>query len=150
MNESTIQVLNPSSIGDACATVASYLSQQAWENAAGERLQWEVVIQPVTNQRVRTPTQNNCLHKWLGMVAETLNDAGLDMKTVIKPEVSIPWSKTSAKEFLWRPIQEAYTGENSTTKPSTKEYPVIADTIARHLGSKFGVTLPAWPTRFGE
>ena len=147
VNEATIQVLGPDRVADALATAANMLNQMAWENAAGERLRYEIEIRPATGERVRTPAQNNALHKWLAMVAETLNAAGLDMKKVLRPEVSIPWSKASAKEFLWRPIQKVYTGKESSTEPSTKEYPVVAETIARHLGEKHGVTLPEWPTR---
>lgn len=99
----------------------------------------------VTTERNRTRKQNNALHKWLGELADALNDAGLDMRRVIKQEVDIPWTLHSAKEFLWRPIQQAMTGHTSTTQPSTKDYIVIQDTLIAHLSRKFGVSVE-WPS----
>lgn len=92
----------------------------------------------------RTGLQNNSLHLYLSMLADELNDAGLDMKKTLKPEVEIPWTLESAKEFLWRPIQKALTRKDSTTKPTTKDYVYIYEVLSRHLVDKFGVNVP-WP-----
>jgi hypothetical protein len=97
--------------------------------------------------KTRTPQQNKCLHGWLNSVAEALNDAGLDMKKTLKPAVEIPWTGPSAKEFLWRPIQEVLANVESTTDASTKEYILISEVITRHLGDKHGVSIPPWPTQ---
>ncbi|MCA9367778.1 hypothetical protein KC887_05990 [Candidatus Kaiserbacteria bacterium] len=94
-----------------------------------------------------TQRQFSALHVWCGQVAETLNNAGLDMKAVIKPEVSIDWNKHTVKEYLYKPILSAMTGKDSTTKQDTSEPNAVANTIARHLGEKFGVVLPEWPNR---
>lgn len=99
----------------------------------------------VAGSKTRTSKQNNALHKFLQDLADTLNEAGLDMKTVLKPEVDIPWSQNSAKEFLWRPIQQVMTGKDSTTEPTTKDYLAIQETLIRHLSSKFGVSVD-WPS----
>lgn len=96
--------------------------------------------------RQRTLTQNRALHKYCDMLADALNDAGYDMKKVIKQEVDIPWSQQSAKEFLWRPIQKAVTGIDSTTKPETSQYSAIYEVLNRHMAQKFGVSVP-WPTK---
>ena len=96
--------------------------------------------------RQRTLTQNRALHKYCSMLADALNDAGYDMKKVIKQEVDIPWSQQSAKEFLWRPIQKAVTGIDSTTKPETSQYSAIYEVLNRHMAQKFGVSVP-WPTK---
>lgn len=96
--------------------------------------------------RQRTLTQNRALHKYCDMLADALNDAGYDMKKVIKQEVDIPWSQQSAKEFLWRPIQKAVTGIDSTTKPETSQYSAIYEVLDRHMAQKFGVSVP-WPTK---
>ena len=95
----------------------------------------------------RTPTQNASMHKWFELVADTLNNAGLDMKRVLKPDVDIPWTKTSVKEFIWRPIQEAMFDKESTTEANKVEYGEIEEVIRRHLAQKHGVSLPPWPTR---
>jgi hypothetical protein len=137
---------------------------QRWQLDTGEKIQFFVqhitqmmqsghpatveFIKPEPGQR--TPTQNNCLHQWLGQVAEILNTAGLDQRAVLKVDAEIPWSQHSTKSQLWVPVQKALTGHESTTECSTTDYPAICETITRHLGQKFGVVLPPWPTRFNN
>jgi hypothetical protein len=101
------------------------------------------VIECKTDKQ-RTNKQNNALHKFLSDLAQTLNDAGLDQRVVLKPEVEIPWTPDSAKNQLWRPIQKIMTGHESTVDPTTKDYLAIQETLIRHLSSKFGV-VPEWP-----
>lgn len=87
----------------------------------------------------RTLRQNRALHKWFSMLAETLNDAGLDQKKVLKPSVAIPWDRNSIKNQLFRPIMKAQIGKVSTTDLTTKEINLIYETLIRHLGEKFGI-----------
>lgn len=96
--------------------------------------------------RQRTLTQNRALHLWFRFLAETLNDAGLDMRTVIKPEIEIPWTEHSVKEYLWRPVQDAMLQKKSTTEADRTEYTEVRDVIARHLADRFGVQVPEWPS----
>lgn len=94
----------------------------------------------------RTPKQNDSLHLWLEMVAEELNNAGLDMKAVLKPEVDIPWTKGSAKDYLFRPVMKALTGKESTTELTTSEVSQVVDVINRHLAEKFGGLFIEFPS----
>lgn len=98
-------------------------------------------------RKPRTLQQNKCMHGWLASVAKTLNAGGFDMKKTLKPAVEIPWTPESAKEHLWRPIQEILTTIESTTDISTTQSILISDVITRHLGSSLGVQLPPWPTQ---
>ena len=93
----------------------------------------------------RSPAQNNALHLWLGQLAHKLNEAGLDMKAVLKQETEIPWTVANAKEHLWKPIQKLMLDKDSTTEPNTVEYVKVYEVLNRHLGEKFGVYVP-WPT----
>jgi hypothetical protein len=90
-------------------------------------------------EQQRTELQNRALHLYFTFIAGALNDAGLDMRKVLKPEVSIPWSTETVKEYLWRPIQKLQLGKTSTTQLTTKEIDLVFDTLNRHLGEKFGV-----------
>lgn len=93
----------------------------------------------------RSDKMRKCLQKYCSNLAETLNDAGLDMKTVLKEEVEIPWNEDMAKEFLWRPIQKIMTGFDSTTKPSDLMYTQIFAVLDRQLAAKLGVSV-SWPS----
>lgn len=90
----------------------------------------------------RTNQQNKALHVLFRLLAEELNNAGLDMRTVLKPEVNIDWNDKMIKEYLWRPVQEVQLGKKSTTELTTVEIDKVFDTINRHLGEKFGLHVP--------
>ena len=93
----------------------------------------------------RTELQNSAMHLYFRMLADALNDAGLEMKAVLAAkEVDVPWDERRIKEVLWRPIQEAMTNKESTTELTTGEPSQIYDVLNRHLGEKFGIHVP-WP-----
>lgn len=94
----------------------------------------------------RTLTQNSAMHLYCEHLSRALNDAGLDFRQTIKEGVDVPWSADLTKEYMWRPVQKAITGKDSTTKPETHEYGLIYEALNRHLSSKFGLFVP-WPCR---
>lgn len=98
-------------------------------------------IDDTISPKQRTTQQNRALHKYFELLAETLNDAGLDMRAVLKPEVEIPWSKMTIKEFLWKPVLKVYLGKRSTADMTTKELDEVYDIVNRHL-AKHGVHIP--------
>ena len=67
----------------------------------------------------RTLTQNRALHLFCQWLADTLNDAGYDMRKTLRQDVDISWTCESVKEHLWRPIQIAMTDKRSTTEITT-------------------------------
>ncbi len=93
----------------------------------------------------RTDRQNRALHLWLTMLADELNQAGLDQRKVLKPSVSIPWTQEAAKEQLWKPIQEAMFEKRSTTTLTKVEVGKVEEVLTRHLADRFGVQAPSWP-----
>lgn len=97
--------------------------------------------EPKENEKQRTARQNRALHLYFKLVADTLNDAGLDMRVVLKPEVEIPWSQKTVKEYLWRPIQRIQLRKESTTDLTTKDIDLVFDTMNLHLGNH-GVHTP--------
>ena len=90
----------------------------------------------------RTKQQNKALHVLFRLLSDELNNAGLDMRKTLKPEVEIPWGPVNVKEFLWRPIMQAQLNKSSTTQLTTKEIDEVFDTINRHLGERFGLHIP--------
>lgn len=90
----------------------------------------------------RTLQQNKALHVLFQLYANTLNEAGLDMRKTLKPGVEIPWSGAAVKEYLWRPIQKAQLNKESTTELTTVEIDQVFDTINKYLGEKHGLHTP--------
>lgn len=96
----------------------------------------------VANGKQRTLTQNASIHKYCSLLAESLNDAGLDMQTVLSEGTSIPWSETKVKEAIWHKVQIALTGKRSTRDLLTAEVSKVYDVVNRHLGVTFGIFVP--------
>lgn len=92
----------------------------------------------------RTLTQNSSLHLFFDLLAETLNDAGFDMKKTLKPEVDIPWTGDLVKTHLWKPIQKSLLGKLSTTELTKIEVGQVYEVLNRYLGEKLAIHVP-WP-----
>lgn len=108
----------------------------------------EVKISRKASQR--TLTQNAAMHLFFQWLADALNDAGLDMKKVLRNDIDIPWTSAAVKEHLWRPIQIAMTDKQSTTEITTVEPTDIHAVLSRHLGQRLGIQCPEWPKRDQE
>ena len=94
----------------------------------------------------RTAQQNRALYKFFELLATALNDAGLDMRVVLKPTYSLPWDKDLVKKHLWKPLQKIFYSTNST-KELTKieQIDKIHAVIMRELGQKHGLEYIPFP-----
>lgn len=97
-----------------------------------------------------TVQQRKSLHLWCGMVAEVLNNSGLDQRVVLKESVQIPWDKLAVKKQIYKPILEVFSEKFSTEDQSTTEPSYIVDFITRHFGEKFKIVLPTWPDKYRQ
>jgi hypothetical protein len=99
----------------------------------------------------RTNSQNRALHLWCELVAQTLNDAGMEMVVNVPDKTrkpwEVPWTKTSVKEQIWRPVQIAMTEKESTTEAERIEYNLVYEAISRRFAQSFGLVLPLWPDK---
>ena len=96
------------------------------------------IIEKKTDKR--TIVQNSAMHKYFSLVAEALNDAGLDMKQVIKADVQ--WTMFSVKEYMWKALQKALLQKESTTLLNKDEIDVVYENMNRLTASKFGISIP--------
>mgnify|MGYP007071657283 CR=1 FL=1 len=102
---------------------------------------WEVIeIKKVKN--ARTSQQNRALHEYFKLLSESLNDAGYDMKKLVRKEIDIPWNPMTIKEYLWRPIQKIVLGEKSTTKLTSESINQIYDIINKTVSERTGISIP--------
>ena len=98
----------------------------------------------IKDMDMRTLQQNRALHKYFTILASVLNSAGYDITKVI--QVEIPWSATSVKELLWRPVMKQQINKNSTTKLTKEEVTQVYDTLNRALAQRCGVSVE-FPSR---
>ena len=89
----------------------------------------------------RTGRQNNALQKYCELLAVAFNDAGMDMRAVLREDIDIPWGKATVREHIWRPIMLAKTQKESTTQLTREEVTQIYEIINRHTSSKFGISV---------
>lgn len=94
------------------------------------------------DEKQRTLQQNKALHKFFQLLADELNEKGLDMRKTLKESIEIPWNGRTVKDYLWRPIQELQLKKESTTELTTREIDKIYETLNRFLGEKLAVHVP--------
>lgn len=92
-----------------------------------------------TKKITRSQQQNKAIHLYCTMVAEALNDSGQDMRKVLRPEVDIPWTMETVKEFIWRPVMKAMTNKESSTELTEQEITPIWEVLHRSFSSKYGI-----------
>jgi len=94
----------------------------------------------------RTPQQNKAIHKYFSLVSDALNDAGLDMRAVLKADAELPWTPASVKTYIWKAVQDAMLDKESTTALTPKEVNEIYEVVDRHLSNAFNlhVNFPSW------
>lgn len=100
----------------------------------------------MTDHKQRTIQQNKALHKYNTNLSIALNDAGLDMKKVLKPGIDIPWTPETIKDNIIKPIVKAMFGKDSTADLTTIETQKLYEVVNRHMTSKFGIHVE-WPSR---
>lgn len=94
----------------------------------------------------RTSQQNKALHKGFELVAKTLNDAGLDMRAVLKPEIDIPWTKDSVKKYLYKSILALmYDKEHTAEMDKLEEPSQVWETMMRFLMEKHHIDYIPFP-----
>ena len=98
------------------------------------------------NGKQRSLTQNASMHLYCTHLSQALNDGGFDFRTVIKEGIAVNWTPDLVKDYMWRPIQKAVTGHDSTTKPERHQYSEIYEELNRHVSGKLGVFVP-WPSK---
>jgi hypothetical protein len=98
------------------------------------------------DDKQRTGLQNKSLHLYCTNLANALNDAGLDMKKTLKPEIEIPWTCQSVKDHLYKPILKSLTGKDSTIDMDTKDPSIVYEILNRFMGEKHGITVQ-WPDK---
>ena len=121
--------------GDLPPHLKKYLS-----NFEGKQIDITIKL----HRKTRTDKQNRALHLYLTQLSEALNDAGFDMKKLLKQEIDIPWDTINAKEYLWRPIQKELLKKKSTTQLKSHEIDKVYEVLNRMIGERTGIYIP-WP-----
>jgi hypothetical protein len=127
-------------------TIASSQDLEAYIKNIRIRFEKDKIIKvDAKSGKTRTLTQNASLHKFCSLLAQAMNEAGFDFRVFIKEGYPVPFTEELVKEYIWKPIQKAVTGHESTTKPEPKQYSEIYDVLNLKL-AEHGLYIP-WPCR---
>jgi len=89
----------------------------------------------------RTGKQNAALHVFLRLLSQELNAKGYSVQTFFKEGVEVPFSPEVVKENIWRPIQVAVSGQESSTDLTTTQIQEVYENVNRALSNK-GIHIP--------
>lgn len=96
----------------------------------------------ITINYKRTSQQNKALHKYFSMVADALNEQGIEFTKVFKT-ADLMITPVIVKECMWKPLQQALFGKESTTELSKQqEIDKVYDVINRKLSESYGIYVP--------
>lgn len=88
----------------------------------------------------RTGKQNNSLHLYISLLADTLAAAGYDMRQIIKVEITP--TPENVKETMIRPIMKAlFPDVTSTAQLTTKQINQVYDVVNRATAERLGVSI---------
>jgi len=102
---------------------------------------YEVIIKPITEKKVRTNKQNASIHLYCNILAEAYREYGLDMGTVLAKQASVPWDMENIKDKQWKLIQEAMGFDKSTTKLAPEDVTKVYAVLNKHTFNQFGIDL---------
>ena len=110
--------------------------------ALKEEGKYPIMLEVKGEKALRTAQQNKALHLWFKMWVDAMNDSGFDMSKTLAHKAEIPWTPESFKEYVWRPVQKAYTEKLSSTKLDKKQVSEVAEIVTRHLSQITGICIP--------
>lgn len=98
----------------------------------------------------RTSQQNRSLHKYCELKAQQLNDAGLDMRVTLKPEISLEWTPESFKKYMFKAFTRLMYDKKSTTELTTKEINKVYLELEKYMAEKLHVESIPFPSNEPE
>jgi len=85
----------------------------------------------------RTLLQNNAMYKYFQLLADALNEAGMEIHMeYLGKTAEIPWTPTAVKERLWLPIMQSMFDIKSTAKLDRKQVSEVYEVLSRWLATE--------------
>ena len=99
-------------------------------------------------KNTRTNKQLRSIWLYCGLVAEELNEAGLDIRLALEEDLEVSWNKELIMNIYWRTIQETLFDTISTKDLKTHQVSEVYEELNRHI-SKFGISVPFPDRNYG-
>lgn len=101
---------------------------------------------PEKTEKPYTDSQRNAAWLYITLKVKQLNESGLEMRKVLKPDYSIPWTKESFHDHIWIPIQKAMYGTKSMKQLTKAQIDPIHEVIERELSEKHELEYIPFPS----
>lgn len=101
-------------------------------------------VEIVVEMEKRSHRQNSAMWKMFRMVAQKLQEAGIDARQFFKPEVQIPVTPDMLHEDAFNKIAEAMFSRTSSDLDK-KEISEVGEVFIRHLAENHGIAVE-WPS----
>jgi len=97
-----------------------------------------------------TKSQRGSLHSWFEMVADLLNQSGVDQAVALKKlsereAITFNWTGAGFKENVFKPCLEAVSALNSTENMDNTDIDVVVTGLQKWAASELQVVLPDLP-----
>ena len=103
----------------------------------------QMIVNSDKEMTQRTPQQQKAIEVFCHNVADALNDAGFDLKAVLKRKrIPVPCTQPNIKENVFKPIEKALFNKTSTTQLTTGEVTEVYDVMNKWLGEQFEIHVP--------
>lgn len=114
------------------------------ENVQRKLVEFLLTVKP---RSLRSSLQNSALHKDCDLIAEKLNDAGIEKHAFFKQGYFIPWTMQSIKDDVFKPVMEIMYKKKSTKEleKNSGEIEKIHEVIMRELGEKWHIEYHPFP-----
>lgn len=103
---------------------------------------YEIKVIKSRDETKRTILQNAALYLWFKLVAACCSKAGVDLRQVLPRRAPLPVTETNFKNCVWKPVQKALFGTESTTDLKTDQVSEVYRNIDFYLLQKNGINCP--------
>lgn len=96
----------------------------------------------------RSTLQNASMHKYFGLVSESLNSSGFSLQQVVAKfnKSDIWWSMHAVKDVIWKNMQSAIVGKESTTQLESNEVTTVYKYTDHYLTNTIGIEHIPFPS----
>lgn len=103
-----------------------------------------------TERQLRSDQQRKAIEVYCKEMANSINAGGYEFSAFIEHKklkgTETPWSQELFKEYVWRPVQQAYLNKESTTRLKPDEVTRVYEVVNAKMAEIAGVSMnfPNW------
>ena len=121
---------------------SDFYAERSARQTSGKKFAVQIIEDP---KKIRSALQNNSIHLWCRLAAQSFNDGGLDKRVFFKEPFFLNWNEGTVKNDIWRPVQTSLGYGASTATLERQQVTEVYDNINLKL-IEHGYSVP-FPSR---